>query len=129
MWGVPPLSLKHFKILCCVPTHIWSFDQIPSTGMYGVPPLFLKHLTILCGVPTLIWSFDQIPSTGMYGVPPLLLKRLRNILDHKLFHILKFFLSLPRRVLFSPEFYSKIIFSLYSFNTGLNHYASVTPLA
>ena len=31
------LPLKHFKILCDVPTLVWISDQIPSNGMCDVP--------------------------------------------------------------------------------------------
>ena len=39
MCGVPPpLLLKHLRILCGVPTLVWTSDQITSIGMCGVPP-------------------------------------------------------------------------------------------
>ena len=54
-----PLLLKHLKILCSVPTLVWTSGQITLIGMCGVPPLLLKYLRMLCGVPTLHGTSDQ----------------------------------------------------------------------
>ena len=49
------MLLKHLRILCSVPTLVWTSDQITSIGMCGVPHLLpLKHHRILCGAPLIL---------------------------------------------------------------------------